>query len=142
VPTPKEPDLPDPETMDHLVQVSFTVIALLSRVAAAHDFSLTQLRVLAILRDHAPTMGELADHLGLERSSVSGLVDRSVKRGLVRRDTSAEDARAVRVSLTAKGRRLARPIADEVALLLAPLTSRLSAADQKRLGSLLGHLLG
>ncbi len=141
MPTPKEPDL-DAETMDGLVQVSFTVIALLTRVAAAHDFSLTQLRVLAILRDHTPTMGELADHLGLERSSVSGLVDRAVQRGLVRRDTSPQDARAVRVSLTAKGRRLARPIEDEVALLLAPMTSRLSAADQKRLGALLGQLLG
>ena len=64
--------------MDGLVQVSFTVIALLSRVAAEHDLSLTQLRVLAILRDREPTMAELATHLGLERSSVSGLIDRAV----------------------------------------------------------------
>ena len=32
--------------MDNLVQVSFTVIALLSRAAAEHDLSLTQLRAL------------------------------------------------------------------------------------------------
>ena len=73
--------------MDSLVQTSFTVVALLSRVAAEHDLSLTQLRVLAILRDRTPTMTELATHLGLERSSVSGLVDRGVRRGIVRRDT-------------------------------------------------------
>ncbi|MGP0022346.1 MAG: MarR family winged helix-turn-helix transcriptional regulator, partial [Streptosporangiaceae bacterium] len=72
------------EMMDSLVRASFTVIALLSRVAAEHDLSLTQLRVLAILRDREPTMAELATYLGLERSSVSGLIDRAVRRGLVR----------------------------------------------------------
>src|ERR1700683_1415341 len=73
------------DVVDSLVLASFTVIALLSRVAAEHDLSLTQLRVLAILRDREPTMAELADYLGLERSSVSGLIDRAVKRRLVRR---------------------------------------------------------
>ena len=36
--------------LDNLVQVSFAVIAVVSRTAAEHDLSLTQLRVLAILR--------------------------------------------------------------------------------------------
>ena len=72
------------ELMDSLVQVSFTIMALLSRAAAEHDLSLTQLRVLAILRDREPTMARLAAYLGLERSSVSGLIDRAVRRGLVR----------------------------------------------------------
>ena len=70
---------------DGLVQVSFAVIAALSRVAAEHDLSLTRLRVLGILRDREPTMAELATYLGLERSTVSGLVDRAVQRGLVRK---------------------------------------------------------
>ena len=51
------------DVMDALVQTSFTVMALLSQVAAAHDMSLTQLRVLAILRDRQPRMAELAAHL-------------------------------------------------------------------------------
>lgn len=72
-----------------------------------HDLSLTQLRVLAILRDREPMMVERAAHLGLERSAVSGPVDRAVRRGLVRRDASEKDGRAVRVALTPDGRRLA-----------------------------------
>ncbi len=95
------------DVMDSLVQASFTVIALLSQVAAEHDLSLTQLRVLAILRDRQPRMTELATHLGLERSSVSGLIDRAAGRGLVRREVSSDDGRAVRVSLTPAGQRLA-----------------------------------
>jgi DNA-binding MarR family transcriptional regulator len=88
------------EVTDHLVQTAFTVTALLSQVAATHDMSLTQLRVLAIMRDRQPRLGELATYLGLERSSVSGLVDRAVGRGLVARTPSEDDGRSVRLSLT------------------------------------------
>jgi DNA-binding MarR family transcriptional regulator len=130
------------DVVDSLVLASFTVIALLSRVAAEHDLSLTQVRVLAILRDREPTMAELADYLGLERSSVSGLIDRAVKRGLVRRDASEDDGRAVRVSLTPDGRRLASAGAQEVGELLEPMTGRLSQAERNRLSLLLGKLLG
>jgi DNA-binding MarR family transcriptional regulator len=129
------------EMMDSLVRASFTVIALVSRVATDHDLSLTQLRVLAILRDREPTMAELAAYLGLERSSVSGLIDRAVRRGLVRRTASQEDGRAVRVSLSPDGQRLARLGAAEISALITPLTRSLSQADRQRLGVLLDRML-
>ncbi len=138
-----EPDERDPATlvMDGLVQASFGVMALLSQVAAAHDLSVTQLRVLAILRDREPRMAELAAHLGLEKSSVSGLIDRAVRRGLVRRGVGGDDARAVRVGLTPEGRRLARALTERVAEALAPAIGTLGPADQRRLGGLLEKLL-
>ena len=129
------------DVLDNLVQVSFAVTALLSKAAAAHDLSLTQLRVLAILRDREPQMAQLAQHLGLERSSVSGLVERAVRRGLVRRVTSQQDGRAVHVGLTDDGRRLAEALTEQVSELVAPMTHRLSATDQERLADLLGQVL-
>lgn len=132
-----EPD----EVLDNLAQVSFVVMAKLSKVAAAHELSLTQLRVLGILRDRTPKMAELATHLGLDRSSVSGLIDRAVKRGLVTRQASDDDGRSVRVALTPAGRSLARELTAEVAALLAPLTADLGAADRNRFGVLLGRVL-
>lgn len=126
---------------DNLVQVSFGVIAVLNRVAAEHDLSLTQLRVLGILRDREPTMAELATHLGLERSTVSGLIDRAVKRGLVRKTTDAVDGRSVRVSLTAQARRLEVRIIAQIGELMEPIIGRLGAADQKRLTELLAKML-
>ncbi|HWG14258.1 MAG TPA: MarR family transcriptional regulator [Streptosporangiaceae bacterium] len=48
-----------------------------------------------------------AAFLGLERSSVSGLIDRAVRRGLVRRTANSDDGRSVQVSLTAEGQQLA-----------------------------------
>jgi DNA-binding MarR family transcriptional regulator len=129
------------DVQDSLVRASFTVMALLSQAAAAHDLSLTQLRALAILRDREPKMAELADHLGLDRSSVSGLIDRAARRGLVRRDSSSDDGRAVRVSLTEDGHRLAAVMTDEIGSLIAPMTSRLTTTEQNRLSTLLTRLL-
>jgi DNA-binding MarR family transcriptional regulator len=122
---------------DSLVQVSFAVIAALSRVAAEHDLSLTQLRVLGILRDREPTMAELATYLGLERSTVSGLIDRAAQRGLVRKATDAADGRSVRVSLTADARRTEKRVIGQLGELMAPLTDRLSHVEQQRLTGLL-----
>src|SRR5271166_925457 len=132
----------DEDLRDSLVQVSFAVIAVLSRVAAEQDLSLTQLRVLGILRDRQPTMAELASYLGLERSTVSGLIDRAVQRGLVQKDADPTDGRSVRVSLTEPARRLESPMIAEIGELMAPLTDRLNTSERKRLTDLLAKLLG
>jgi DNA-binding MarR family transcriptional regulator len=126
--------------IDGLVRASFTVTAVLSQVAAAHDVSLTQLRVLAILRDREPKMAELAGYLGLDKSSVSGLIDRAEARGLVRRFTNSDDGRVVRVRLTPQGKRLAGLGATEISDLLAPMMGALDPKDRSRLGVLLDKL--
>jgi DNA-binding MarR family transcriptional regulator len=86
-------------------------------------------------------MAELALHLGLERSSVSGLIDRPARRGLARRGSSDDDARAVRVSHTPDGQRLANLLTDEIGELITPMSRNLTTADQKRLNSLLTRVL-
>jgi DNA-binding MarR family transcriptional regulator len=91
--------------VDGLAQLSFLIQALLERQAAEHDLSIIQTRLLGVLRDRKPTMNELARFLGLDKSSVTGLVDRAERRGLVVRVPSATDRRSVLVSLTDKGRR-------------------------------------
>jgi MarR family transcriptional regulator, lower aerobic nicotinate degradation pathway regulator len=134
-------DAVDADLRDSLVQMSFAVTATLSRVAAEHDLSLTQLRVLGILRDRNPTMAEVATYLGLERSTVSGLVDRAVQRGLVQKSTDPADARSVRTSLTESARTLENRIIDEIGGLMAPLIDRLTIGERKRLTELLVKVL-
>src|ERR1700742_734386 len=121
------------DLLDNLALTSFTVIALLSRIAAEHDLSLTQFRMIAILRDRTPAMAELARFLGLERSSVSGLIDRAARRGLVQRTASPSDGRAVQVSLTPEGHQLAARVRAEVAELTTRMTGALTPAEQQRL---------
>jgi DNA-binding MarR family transcriptional regulator len=132
----------EPELRDGLVQTSFAVMAVLNRVGARHDLSLTQVRLLGVLRDRTPKMAELAHFLGLDKSTVSGLVDRAEKRGLVERLRSvAEDGRSVRVALSARGQHLAATVGDEVARELSPLTESLSAADRRRMSELLTRIV-
>ena len=51
--------------VDALFQLSFLLQSRLTRIAAAHDLSLVQVRLLGILRDRAPGMLQLARHLEL-----------------------------------------------------------------------------
>lgn len=128
----------DQDLTDALVQTAFATTAVLTRVAAEHDMSLTQLRVYGILEDRRVRMTRLADFLGLEKSTMSGLVDRAEKRGLLRRVRSAEDGRAVDVEITPEGASLAALVRARVAELLAPLVSGLPDADRAALTRLLG----
>ncbi|GLZ14116.1 hypothetical protein Acsp04_43510 [Actinomadura sp. NBRC 104425] len=127
---------------DALVRTSFRVAAMLTRIGAEHDLSLTQLRLLGILRDRRPRMTELAAFLGLDKSTLSGLVERAERRGLVARGRSPEDRRVVDVSITPKGRELAERIQQEIRAALAPFTSRLSADDRHLLTQLLDTVAG
>jgi DNA-binding MarR family transcriptional regulator len=129
-----------PEAIDAVVETSFAVVAVLNRAAAEHDLSLTQLRLLGVLRDRRPTMSQLADFLGLDRSSVSGLVDRAVQRKLVRREVSPEDRRTTLISLTSLGQRQAKSVVAEVHGTLASMMAGLSSAEQQRLTALLRRL--
>ena len=70
------------------------------------DITLGQLHCLHRVSDLGqPTMGDLAEHVHLSPSTVTGLVDALVARGLVERLEDAEDRRIVRVTLAAGGRR-------------------------------------
>lgn len=68
----------------------------LGQVAPARGLSIVQARLLGILRDRRPTIKELANFLQLDKSSVTGLVDRAEERGLVQRTPSPVDGRSSR----------------------------------------------
>jgi DNA-binding MarR family transcriptional regulator len=126
---------------DALAQLTFTVQGVLGRIAAAHDLSIVQTRLLGVLRDRRPTINELAGYLQLDKSSVTGLVDRAQERGLVRRSASALDARRVHVSITPAGRRLVGQAAAAFADDIAGLVSDLSASERSRLSLLASRVV-
>ncbi len=127
--------------VDALVQTSFVTMALLNKIGTGHDLSLTQLRVLAILRDRRLKMTELADYLGLDKSTMTGLVSRAEKRGLLERVRNPTDGRAVDVRISPAGAELAERLHAHVAQSLSPMTSTLTRADQRRLRTLLENML-
>ncbi|MFG3146328.1 MarR family winged helix-turn-helix transcriptional regulator [Streptomyces sp. NPDC048243] len=130
------------DTVDALVQLSFLVQGVLARMASEHDLSLIQVRLLGILRDRRPGMLELARLLGLDKSSMTGLVSRAEKRGLVRRVPSPDDGRAVLVELTAAGRELTGRCTAGMGREIAALTASLTTGERAQVTALAGKILG
>jgi MarR family transcriptional regulator, lower aerobic nicotinate degradation pathway regulator len=127
--------------VDALAQLSFLVQGALGRIAAEHELSIIQVRLLGVLRDRSPGMNELAHHLELDKSSVTGLVDRATRRGLVRRKVSSADRRAVEVSITAAGRKVAQRVEAEFERRIASLVQVLTESERADLSDLASRVV-
>jgi DNA-binding MarR family transcriptional regulator len=127
--------------VDGLAQLSFVIQGMLEHRAAEHDLSIIQTRLLGVLRDRKPTMNELARFLGLDKSSVTGLVDRAERRGLVARIPSTTDRRAVLVTLTDDGRSLVSQAAARFEADVSALLGNLPARERDTLSRIISRLL-
>jgi DNA-binding MarR family transcriptional regulator len=114
---------------------------MLEHRAAEHGLSIIQARLLGVLRDRTPTMNDLARLLGLDKSSVTGLVDRAGRRGLVMRVPSITDRRVVLVGLTDDGRALVSQAAACFEADVLTILDRLPARDRDALSRLVSRLL-
>src|SRR5262249_35480988 len=106
-----------------------------------HELSIPATRLLGVLRDREPTMQELARLLDLDKSSVTGLVDRAERRGLVARTPSPVDRRAVLVTLTDAGRALVSAAGELFATDVTALLGQLGPRDRAALSGLVSRLL-
>jgi MarR family transcriptional regulator, lower aerobic nicotinate degradation pathway regulator len=122
--------------VDGLAQLSFLVHNALAELAGQQDLSIIQMRLLGVLRDREPTMHVLGRLLGLDKSSVSGLVARAQRRGLVIRTVSPTDRRAYQVSITATGRQLAEHVGAQFTERIEALAAGLSDCDRQLLSQL------
>ena len=95
------------------------------------EASLPELWMLKYLaeRDACP-MHELAAFLRLGNSTVTGLADRLVRRGLIRRQREAADRRLVLVSLSARGRRILGQMAGQKRQMLRDWFGRLTGRER------------
>ena len=128
-------------TVDALAQLSFLIQGTLERRAAEQGLSMIQTRLLGILRDRTPSMNELAALLELDKSSVTGLVDRAERRGLVERVPSTTDRRAVKVQLTSSARKIINATAARFESDVEAMLDSLSSADRRTLSRLAGRVV-
>ncbi len=134
----------DPEDfviVDALIQLSFLIQSLLQRVAGEHDLTIVQMRLLGILSDHDPGMLELARLMNLDKSSVTGMIDRAEKHGLVVRTPVPGDGRAFKVSVTPQGRAITEKVADQVDQEISKLIGKLNEIERKRMIAIVSRLL-
>ncbi|MFI6037465.1 MarR family winged helix-turn-helix transcriptional regulator [Streptomyces sp. NPDC051315] len=124
-----------------LVRSAFLVNAVYAESSRAHGITPQQGQLLCALMRQPYGMSELGEVLGLAKSSLTGLVDRTVRRGLVRREADPRDGRAVRVGLTDEGARLAHGFHDETCRRVESLPSGLSGTERDRLAALLARVV-
>jgi DNA-binding MarR family transcriptional regulator len=99
----------DDDMADALMTVSRALVGIAVRSvnAAPIEVTLVQHRLLVLLATGGDqTVGALADQLAVNASNASRLCDRLQRLGLVTRDRSSRDGRAVDVSLTTSGHHL------------------------------------
>ena len=131
----------DERLVDVLGESAFRTMGALTGIAADAGLSLTQLRVLAILRDRRLRIGDLAQYLGLEKSTMTGLVARAEKKGLLERLPNRGDARAVDVAITDAGTAVAELLEEAMRAALLPLATRLPPQERRGLRQLLERML-
>ncbi|MEU9668450.1 MarR family transcriptional regulator [Streptomyces bobili] len=124
-----------------LVRSTFLVNAVYAEASRAYGITPQQGQLLCVLMPQPYGMSELGDMLGLAKSSLTGLVDRTVQRGLVRREGDPRDRRAVRVGLTEEGERLAHEFYEETCRRVETLPAGLTANERDRLAALLARVV-
>lgn len=77
-----------------------------TRVLKTNDISFSQLMILHILKDRRIcNMTEIAKMFSITTSAATGIVDRMVRSGLLRRTLDPGDRRVIRIKLTSRGKR-------------------------------------
>jgi DNA-binding MarR family transcriptional regulator len=97
----------DEEFAGALIRLSLAVQYVHQDISRIHDLTPQQAVLMFSLLDGPVGMAELSDRLHVEKSTLTGLVVRAERRCMVLRTPDPADRRALRVSLTTKGREVA-----------------------------------
>jgi MarR family transcriptional regulator, organic hydroperoxide resistance regulator len=110
---------------------------------AARELGLTgpQLTVIKLLETFGDlSLSTLSERIRAQNSTVTGIIDRMEREGLVSRERSTSDRRVVYIRLTKKGADLAKTIAVEPMEIFRGVLAALSREDTRDLLRILGKL--
>lgn len=93
----------DDYVLYNLIRLSSTYNAEMERALKRHGLTTTEWRILSLLKDRSPsTVGELARRSVTKLPTITRMLARMEKAGLVLRDASSADRRVVEVTMTAQ----------------------------------------
>ena len=108
--------------------------------------TLPQLWAMEYLSRHGGgPMNEIARFLAISRPATTGLIERLIGQGLARRESDRRDRRIVRVTITAKGRRIVNNIWEQKRRTLTKVFRQISPGDRAQYLATLKrvvHILG
>ena len=117
----------------HLFKAYFSIYKYLKRTFSEHDIenmNPTRLGILLALADKdGVIMSKLGQKLFLEKSTMTGVIDKMEADGLVERRNDQADRRALRIYLTSKAKRLNERIHGIIDKAYQDLSGNLTAQD-------------
>lgn len=114
---------------------------LTKELARRADLTGPQLTVVKLLEQIGDlSLSELSERIRAQNSTVTGIIDRMEREGLVTRERSKEDRRVVYIRLTTKGKKLAEEIPVEPMEIFRGALESLSAAEVRDLMKILGKV--
>jgi DNA-binding MarR family transcriptional regulator len=126
------------EAVIYLYTESRRITKELARRAELTGPQLTVVKMLETVGELS--LSDLSDRIRAQNSTVTGIIDRMEREGLVLRSRSTEDKRVVRIRLTEKGERIAREIPVEPMEIFRSALSSLSAGETRDLLRILTKL--
>jgi DNA-binding MarR family transcriptional regulator len=106
------------------------------QMAPLWEISFSAIATLATVDSSGPCrITELAGHEGISQPSMTVMVSRLERRGLVERQSDPSDGRIVLVAITEAGRDVLRHIRTRVVAFLSSLIGELDPADQRALAN-------
>lgn len=124
-----------------LVRLSHLVRHVFADVSRDHGLTPQQTQLLCVLVDGPLGMTELRRLLHLERSGLTGLVDRVERRELIARLRDPRDRRAFRIALTDQGTLLAVRAHDDVVERLDAMIREVLPSDRAHLAQVISRIL-
>jgi len=122
----------------HLRRAQSAVFAELMQTLSDDQVTPGQFGVLTLIHENAGlNQSTLANALGIERSTMVGVIDVLEKRGLVARQKSKTDKRAHALALSTEGKRLLKSVVPKVKRHEKDIACTLSADEVKTLVALL-----
>jgi DNA-binding MarR family transcriptional regulator len=137
-----------PEAGYHLINAVMTTADVFlresQRLFRPHGLTAAQFNLLNVVARSGSGLSqrELSDHLVVDRSNVTGLVDRIEKSGWVRRADDPTDRRIYRVQLTPAGRALWEKVMPRYLAVVAQVTRGVARRDLEASRATLERLEG
>ncbi|WP_413943044.1 MarR family winged helix-turn-helix transcriptional regulator [Bdellovibrio sp. HCB-162] len=136
----------DPATafLFRTLRLSALLEARLSSLCAKHGITASQFQTLAALRRLSPqplTAAQVMKYSVLTSGSVTSMIDQLQKKGLVKKLQDETDKRAVRITLTPRGKDLIEPILKERLKELQSFAKKISKKEQEAVSEALKKIL-
>ncbi len=131
---PDKPELEEKSEIDAIVETIIYLYTESRRLTKgmASQFGLTgpQLTVIKLLETFEDlSLSNLSERIRAQNSTVTGIIDRMEREGLVRRERSTTDRRVIHIRLSEKGKKLAAEIQVEPMEIFRGALSSLPTSD-------------